>query len=271
LQQAIDYFGSQLGGDGAPLERVTTRLVRGYVAWLHDKQYAKTTIARRLAAVRSWLRYLCRIGKLPSNPAEGVRGPKLGRKLPNFLTEEAVTSLCTAPTDESAWGVRDRAILETIYSAGLRVSELAGLDVDDLDLAGGSAIIRGKGKKERLALLGGPAAQALRAWLKLRNSMTEEKRWGTTAVFLNKNGTRLTTRSVARVLAKYVQKTGLKGRTTPHTLRHSFATHLLDHGAEIRGVQELLGHASLSTTQIYTHLTTARLQDTYRQAHPRAN
>lgn len=167
-------------------------------------------------------------------------------------------------------GIRDRAILETLYSAGLRVSELVGLSLEDVDLDSGTAIVRGKGKRERLAILGKHAQLAIANWLSLRKVLLDQRNRSAEAVFLNKSGTRLTTRSVGRLVAKYLAEAGLDPRTSPHTLRHSFATHLLDRGADIRSVQELLGHRSLSTTQVYTHLTTSRLQESYRQAHPRA-
>jgi integrase/recombinase XerC len=269
LTQALGYFADQLGGSATP-SRVTTRLVRGYVAWLHDEGYAKSTICRRLAAVRSWFRHLCRVGKLTTNPADGVRGPKQGRKLPKLMSEEAVAKLCAAPKADTLLGLRDRALFETTYSGGLRVSELAGLNLEDLELTQAVALIRGKGKKERLAMLGDQAVAALKAWLKARAVAAEQKGWSSSAVFLNKNGTRLTTRSIARTLDKHLKQAGIDVAASPHTLRHSFATHLLNRGAEIRGVQELLGHANLSTTQIYTHLTTTKLHETYRQAHPRA-
>jgi integrase/recombinase XerC len=271
LEQAIGFFTKQLGGDTAGVGQISTRLVRSWLAWLHDQKYAKSTIARRLAAVRSWLRHLCRIGRLKANPADGIRGPKREKHLPQVLTETAVVQLCEAPDAASWFGLRDKAIFETIYSAGLRVSEASGLNVEDIDLDDGVAVVRGKGKKERLALLGKPAVSALKTWLKERATLTGGKQWNCPAAFLNKNGTRLTTRSMGRLMAKYLQQQGLDSRASPHTLRHSFATHMLDHGAEIRGVQELLGHEQLSTTQIYTHLSTTKLQDTYQQAHPRAS
>jgi len=167
-------------------------------------------------------------------------------------------------------GLRDRAILETLYSAGVRVSELTGLDVDDIDVDSGLATVRGKGKRERLALLGPQSLEALKTWLTAREGLLTNRSRQPTAVFLNKNGSRLTSRSVGRLLEKYLRGAGLDPRTSPHTLRHSFATHLLDRGADIRSVQELLGHRSLSTTQIYTHVTTNRLHDSYHKAHPRA-
>ncbi len=268
LTQALDFFRERLGKSSLEPAQLTTRLLRAYLAWLHEQGYAKTTIARRLAAVRSLCRFLCRQGTLTGNPADGLRGPRQDRKLPHFLSEDDLTRLLAAPPADTPLGLRDRAILETLYSAGLRVSELTGLDRDDLDLDSGLATVRGKGKRERLALLGPQALAALGRWLASRDAVPKAK--DRPAVFLNKNGTRLTSRSVGRLLEKYLAQAGLDPRTSPHTLRHSFATHLLDRGADIRSVQELLGHRSLANTQIYTHVTTTRLQDSYQQAHPRA-
>lgn len=270
LQQAAEFFHKALGGQDPQPQQLSARLIRSYLAWLHEQKYAKTTIARRLAAVRSWCRYLCRQGELPANPADALRGPRRDHKLPHFLTEEHLQRLLEAPPAKQPLGLRDRAILETLYSSGLRVSELAGLNLEDIDLDSGLAIIRGKGKRERLAPLGRFALKAIKHWLDARQEILKKRGRSQEALFLNKNASRLTPRSIGRLLEKYCAQAGLDPRTSPHTLRHSFATHLLDRGADIRSVQELLGHQSLSTTQIYTHLTTRRLQDMYQQAHPRA-
>jgi integrase/recombinase XerC len=271
LTQAQEFFQTKLPGRVNAPRDLTTRVLRGYLAWLHEQGYAKTTIARRMAAVRSWCRFLCRQGELETNPADGLRGPRQDKKLPHFLSEADIAKLLAAPPGDTPLGLRDRAILETLYSAGLRVSELTGLDLEDLDHDSGLAKVRGKGKRERLAVLGPHALEALTTWLAVRETMAGgPKARARTAVFLNKNGTRLTSRSVGRLLEKYLAQAALDPRTSPHTLRHSFATHLLDHGADIRGVQELLGHRSLATTQVYTHVTTHRLRDSYHKAHPRA-
>jgi integrase/recombinase XerC len=269
LTQALTFFRERLGKQTLEPAQLTTRLARAYLAWLHEQGYAKTTVARRLAAVRSWIRFLCRQGVLRTNPADGLRGPRQDKRLPHFLSEADLLRLLQAPPADTPPGLRDRAILETLYSAGLRVSELTGLDLDDLDLDSGLATVRGKGKRERLALLGPHALAALQRWLACRAGWYSGGR-AVNAVFLNKNGTRLTSRSVGRLLVKYLTQAGIDPRTSPHTLRHSFATHLLDRGADIRSVQELLGHRSLATTQIYTHVTTTRLNESYQQAHPRA-
>jgi integrase/recombinase XerC len=269
LGQALEFFRGRLGGQTLKPAQVTTRLLRSYVAWLHEQGYAKTTMARRIAAVRSFCRFLCRHGLLETSPADGLRGPRQDKKLPHFLNEKDIVRLLETPATDSPLGWRDRAILETLYSAGLRVAELTGLNVDDVDLDSGLATVRGKGKRERLALLGPQALSALKQWLERRDAVLAQTR-SQRAVFLNRRGTRLTTRSVGRLLEKYLALAGLDPRTSPHTLRHSFATHLLDRGADIRSVQELLGHRSLATTQVYTHVTTQRLRDSYQKAHPRA-
>jgi integrase/recombinase XerC len=270
LAQALEFFQTKLNKPSPRPDQLTTRLLRAYLAWLHEQSYAKATIARRLAAVRSWCRFLCRQGVLTANPATGLRSPKQEKILPHFMGNQDMGKLLDSPEEEKPLGARDQAILETLYSAGLRVSELTGLDVGDLDLDGGVATIRGKGKKERLALLGKSAVKTLRLWLKTRAGLLGPKIATQSAVFINRRRTRLSSRSVGRMLTKYLALAGLDPRYSPHTLRHSFATHLLDAGADIRSVQELLGHSSLGTTQIYAHVSTQRLRDRYHQAHPRA-
>jgi integrase/recombinase XerC len=270
LTQALEFFRTKITGALDPA-RLTTRVLRAYTVWLHEQGYAKSTVARRIAAVRSWCRFLCRQGTLTANPADGLRGPRQEKKLPHFLSEEALQTLLAAPPADTPAGLRDRAILEVLYSAGLRVSELTGLNISDLDLDSGLATVRGKGKRERLALLGPQALEALGRWLAVRGSLQRPGRGAAMdALFLSVKGTRLTSRSVGRLLEKYLAQAGLDPRTSPHSLRHSFATHLLDRGADIRSVQELLGHRSLGTTQIYTHVTTNRLRESYDKAHPRA-
>jgi integrase/recombinase XerC len=270
LTQAVEFFGTRLGAAAPRPQQLSTRLLRAYLAFLHEQGYARSTIARRLAAVRSWCRFLCRQGVLASNPATGLRGPRQEKKLPRFFSREEMLRLLDAPSGDTALGLRDRAILETLYSAGLRVGELVGLNLADLDLTEGLATVRGKGRKERLALLGPPSTAAINAWLPARQVLAGPRSPTQPALFLNRRGTRLTTRSVGRLLARYLTVAGLDPEASPHTLRHSFATHLLDAGADIRSVQELLGHRSLGTTQMYTHLSTQRLRDSYHKAHPRA-
>ncbi len=269
LDSLLVYFNEQLGQVPPPQE-VTVRILRGYVAYLHECQYARTTIARRLACLRSFFRYCCREGITENNPAKPLRTPRVGRKLPHFLTSDQVAMLLEAPPANQTQGLRDRAILETIYSAGLRVAELVGLNVSTWDRDADILRVLGKGRKERIAPVGSFAARALTHWLGVREPSPDARPEDADAMFLNKFGGRLTTRSVGRMMEKYLKLTGLDRLTSPHTLRHSFATHLLDGGADLRSVQELLGHKSLTTTQIYTHVSTRRLRETYEKAHPHA-
>jgi integrase/recombinase XerC len=269
LHALVDYLADDDGTCPAP-GSITTGELRGFVSALHEAGYAKSSIARRMASVRSFIKFGQREGWAKSNPAKALRNPRKSRNLPHFLSTDEVSKLLDAPQGDSAAVARDRAILETLYSAGLRVSELVGLVDGDLDFAAGIVRVRGKGRKERLAPIGSYAARALQRWLAVRTLSPREKTGREAPVFTNKFGTRLTTRSVARMLEKYLKQTGLDSRTSPHTLRHSFATHLLDRGADIRSVQELLGHKSLVTTQIYTHVSTANLKAAYEKAHPRA-
>jgi integrase/recombinase XerC len=269
LTALAEYLADEEGKPPAP-GSITTVELRGFVSALHEAGFAKSSIARRLASVRSFLRFGQREGWNKANPAKALRNPRKSHKLPHYLSNDDVGKLLAAPQGEAAMARRDRAILETLYSAGLRVSELVGLTDGDVDLSAGIVRVRGKGKKERLSPIGSYAAKALKRWLAVRQLSPREKQGREAPVFTNKFGTRLTTRSVARMLEKYLQLTGLDQRTSPHTLRHSFATHLLDRGADIRSVQELLGHKSLVTTQIYTHVSTANLKAAYEKAHPRA-
>lgn len=269
LHALAEYLADGDGSCPAP-GSITTGELRGFVSALHEAGYAKSSISRRLASVRSFMRFGQRAGWAKSNPAKALRNPRKSRKLPHFLTTEEVGKLLDAPQGISSQAVRDRAILETLYSAGLRVSELVGMCDGDLDLTAGIVRVRGKGRKERLSPIGSYAAKALQQWFDVRTLSPREPAGREAPVFVNRFGTRLTTRSVARMLEKYLKETGLDSRTSPHTLRHSFATHLLDRGADIRSVQELLGHKSLVTTQIYTHVSTASLKAAYEKAHPRA-
>jgi integrase/recombinase XerC len=269
LTALAEYLG-QIYGERLPEPQgIDTQLLRGYLTGMHDAGYAATTIARRLASLRSFFRFGQREGWTKGNPARPLRTPRKPRKLPHFLSTQEIGRLLAAPSARDPMAARDRAILETMYSAGLRVSEVVGLDELDLDFSGGLLTVRSKGKRERLAPLGSFAAQALRTWLKQRD-LGAQPLAGRRPVFTNRFSGRLTTRSIARMLEKYLKTTGLDRRTTPHSLRHSFATHLLDRGADIRSVQELLGHKSLNTTQIYTHVSTASLREVYERAHPRA-
>jgi integrase/recombinase XerC len=269
LSCLTEYLGEVLGRMPKPGE-ITALDLRGYLAALHEAGYAKSSVARRLASLRSFFRFAQREGLAEGNPAKPLRNPRPERKLPHFLSTDEIGRLLETPPRDESLGLRDRAILEIMYSAGLRVSEAVGINDEDLDLEAGLVRVRGKGKRERLAPLGRFAVRAVRRWLNSRQLSAREPHNGLAPVFVNKFGRRLTTRSVARLLEKHIRAAGLDSRTSPHTLRHSFATHLLDRGADIRSVQELLGHKSLVTTQIYTHVSTAGLREAYDRAHPRA-
>lgn len=250
--------------------------VRAFLAHLaSERGLARTTIARKAAAIRAFFRFLARRGIVAGNPAQAVSAPRKRETLPRFLPEEGVALLLLAPDATRPDGLRDRAILEVLYASGMRAGELVALDVDDVAFTdegeGEARVRRGKGNKERVALLGRAAVDALNDYLTNgRPTLAGRGKRATTALFLNKLGGRLSDRGVRRLFDKYCEQAGAAIKATPHMLRHSFATHLLDRGADLRVVQELLGHADLSTTQVYTHVTTARLKDTYTRAHPRA-
>lgn len=264
----LDYLNDQQPGGLPALAELHVQTLRGYVAYLHECQYARATLARRLASLRSFFRYCQREGWVSTNPARALRTPKAGRKLPHFLTAEQITQLLEAPPAHEPEGIRDRAMLETMYSGGLRVAELVGLNVESWDRDANVLRVLGKGRKERIAPVGRYAARALGHWLGVRTPDLNAPPAQQAALFLNRFGRRLTTRSIGRMIEKYLALAGLTRLTTPHTLRHSFATHLLDRGADLRSVQELLGHQNLTTTQIYTHVSTRRMQETYVQSHP---
>jgi integrase/recombinase XerD len=272
LSRYAAYLASQGVPDGTRAEEAH---VAGFVASLsgtefsEGRRYRASSVARALAAVRTFHLFLVREGETSSNPADGVARPKVPRTLPRPLSLPEVQSILEFPDGLDAAGVRDRAILETLYGAGIRVSELVGMDVDDVDLDEGSVLVRGKGNKERVVPLGRFATAALSAYLtRARPTLAGARSGG--ALFLNQRGGRLTRQGAARILNSAARRAGLSKPVTPHTLRHSFATHLLEGGADIRVVQELLGHATLSTTQIYTLVTGERLREEYFAAHPRA-
>lgn len=267
--RSLELDLTENGGCPAPGD-ITTLHLRGYVSRLHEAGLAKTTIARRLASLRSFFRFGRRDGWADSNPAKPLRNPRKSRTLPHFLSTDELDKLLRAPKGKDWQGKRDRAMLETLYSAGLRVSELVGLNDGDIDLRAGLMRVRGKGKKERFAPLGSFALEAVETYLDARMRKWPNKTGLNVETFFNRFGGRITVRSAARMLEKYLKIADLDRRTSPHTLRHSFATHLLDRGADIRSVQELLGHKSLITTQIYTHVSTANLKAVYEKAHPRA-
>lgn len=248
---------------GTPIEKVDTLTARRFLAHLKEKGYAKRTIARKLAVLRSFFKFLSREGYLKSNPLSITSSMKLDKKLPIFLDVNKIAQLIESPGKNELLGLRDRAILETLYSTGIRVSELVSLDIERVDFIGGVIKVFGKGKKERITPIGEGALGAIKEYLAKRSLESR-------AVFLNRRGGRLKEGGIRRLLGKYIRRLSLKENISPHTLRHSFATHLLDKGADLRSVQELLGHMNLSTTQIYTHVTTERLKSAYDKAHPRA-
>ena len=268
----LEQFIGFMAEDGKDkVHDVDHLLLRRYLARLRDRGYARSTIARNLASLRSFFTFLCLEGYADTNPVKAVRTPRQERRLPHFLSTQEVERLLNAPDDSAPAGRRDRAILETLYSTGARVSELVAMDVDDLDFISDLVLVRGKRRKERLCPLGRYAVAVLTEHLASRGIARERVGFCRGPLFLNRQGTRMTDRSVRRMLDKYLGKADLSARTSPHTLRHSFATHLLSNGADLRSVQELLGHASLSSTQVYTHLTPERLKAVYDKAHPRAS
>ena len=243
--------------------------IREFLAYLYAQNYTKSTTARKLATLRSFYKFLIRRGLVSVNPLSTIRTPKQEKRLPKCLDLEQVQKLLEAPGDGDLLSARDKAMLEVLYSSGIRVSELVELETADLDLQEGVLRVKGKGRKDRLTPIGSQAIKALQRYFELRQSGGGQPMTG--RVFLNKHGESLSTRSVRRKLDKYLVAAGLDPGISPHTLRHSFATHLLNNGADLRSVQELLGHQSLSTTQVYTHLTTSRMKEVYDAAHPRAS
>jgi integrase/recombinase XerC len=268
LSQFLEFLTPE--GEEPVLEEVNYRQLRAFLA--HSlKGRDKSTVARKLSALRTFFKYLQRQGVLAQNPAKLAPSPKVGKSLPHFLTVDEVFHLLGYAKGDEFGARRDRAILEIFYAGGLRLSELAGLNLGDLDRKEGVVRVWGKGAKERLAFLGTAARQALAVYLPLRALLLEGKgRQGETALFLNFRGSRLSARGVARVVEKWARLAGLSGGLTPHGLRHSFATHLLEGKADLRAVQELLGHASISSTQRYLHLNLDYLMEEYDKAHPRS-
>jgi len=265
LEEFLRSAGCRTPGEASSV------ILRRFAAGLHAAGYAASSVARKLASTRSFYAFGQREGWVPANPAKPLRSPKRSRKLPKFLTGEEIGRLLAAPQPARAGGLRDRAILEVMYSSGVRVQELANLNDADLDLRGGTIRVRGKGRRERMGIIGSHAQRAVQAWIASRpRRAIASSRTAPQPLFTNKFGGRLSVRGAARLLEKHLAVAGLSRRASPHTLRHSFATHLLDAGADIRSVQELLGHKSLVTTQIYTHVSTTRLLDAFDKAHPRA-
>jgi integrase/recombinase XerC len=245
-------------------------VIRVFLSHLRDKNYCKSTVARKLATLRSFYKFLLRRGRVEVNPVAGIRTPKQDKRLPKALSIEDVERLLNNCDTTTLLGARDRAILETLYSTGIRVSELVALNVGDVDLNSNVIHVRGKGKKERVIPIGPGAVQAVLHYMDMRRSALSRSGQDPEALFVNKHGQRLSTRSVRRKLDKYLLEAGLDLSISPHTLRHSFATHMLQRGADLRSLQEMLGHQSLSTTQIYTHLSKTKVKREYDESHPRA-
>jgi integrase/recombinase XerC len=265
----LEFFGF-LRTSGVSSPREVDRLaLRDYLAHLMKQGFVKTSIARKLSAIRSFYRYLVREGIISTSPVATTSSPKLDRRLPSFLTPEEVKRLLQAPDSATPQGQRDRAILELLYASGLRVSELARLNREHVDLDTHEIRVWGKGSKERIVLMGEPAIKALTAYLDDgRPKLLAKKR--SNALFINRYGARIPERRIQRILEKYAGLAGIDKRVYPHMLRHTFATHMLDGGADLRVVQELLGHADLSSTQIYTHVTKSQARKVYLSAHPMA-
>jgi integrase/recombinase XerC len=287
LVQFGQYLAGEIGrpiGAPEPAEKLTPQQVddkavkcepltiREFLAYLYGQNYTKSTTARKLATLRSFYKFLIRRGVVAANPLSTIRTPKQEKRLPKCLDLDQVQKLLDAPGDGDLLAARDKAMLEVLYSSGIRVSELVELETADMDLQEGVLRVKGKGRKDRLTPIGSQAIKALQRYFEMRNTDVRcQQSRDAGRVFLNKHGEALSTRSVRRKLDKYLVAAGLDPGISPHTLRHSFATHLLNNGADLRSVQELLGHQSLSTTQIYTHLTTARMKEAYDAAHPRAD
>ena len=269
LRQFGEFLAAGPQGDAPPgPEKIDTLTVRGFVARLSREGLGKASIARKLSAVRSFLGHAEREGRIKSNPARGVATPRVPKGLPRDLTVDEMFNLLEHIRGDDLAAARDLAILELLYAAGLRVSELTGLNLEDVDLSAGVVRVLGKGGKERLVPFGSKAARALRRWRDRSQELRAKS--GQLAVFLNLRGGRLTDRSVRRILNRRLREAAIRARVSPHALRHSFATHLLGAGADLRAIQELLGHASLSTTQRYTHVSTDAIMRVYDKAHPRA-
>ena len=256
---------------GSP--EIEPSLIRVYLGELYRRSVKKTTIMRKVASLRAFFRFLVREGRIGFNPAELVQTPRLEKHIPTVLPVEEAFSLVGLDFPDTPLGARDRAILELLYSSGIRVNELTKLDLDDVDLREGLIKVRGKGKKERIVPVGGPAVEAIKKYIEKRSEILKKSRFERDVefpVFIGSRGTRITTRSVGRIVDQYVLKHGIHKKISPHTLRHTFATHLMEGGADLRVIQELLGHESLSTTQRYTSMSAQRLMEVYDRAHPKA-
>jgi tyrosine recombinase XerC len=268
-QRDLTQFADYMGEKQIPLRKADNIQIRGFMAHLHERKLKKSTLARKLAAVRSFYQFGVKKKWIAENPAKVVAIPKQEKRVPSFLSEEEMASFLEVPTPGKPLDLRDQAALELLYATGIRVSELVGINLEDVNFGERLVRVRGKGKKERLVPFGRVADDRLSTYLKLRPRLLGEN-IGERALFLNYQGGRITSRSVERIVDKYIRLTAVKRKISPHSLRHSFASHLLSRGADLRVIQELLGHESLATTQKYTHLDLGRLMDVYRKSHPRS-
>lgn len=274
LAQFREYMtlpGQEGNTPSMTIERLDHQLILEYLVHLHSQKIENSSKSRKISAIRSFCKFLCKEGALEQNPAKLIRLPKVPRKIPGYLSVDDCARLIESPDLSTPMGLRDRSILELLYACGIRVSECAGMNLEDINFKEDLILVRGKGKKERIVPFGRHCHAALEAYLQARRSfyrsrISEEK----SPLFLSHVGTRLTTRSIARMVEKYVRKSGLMQKISPHGIRHSFATHLLNSGADLRSIQELLGHKTLSTTQKYTHLSIGHLMEQYDKAHPKA-
>ncbi len=267
LRQFQEFLGARKHGQD-DVKSIDHRVIRHFLSFLHQRRYKKSSIGRKVASLRAFFRFLHRERVVEVNPAKIVATPKAEKKHPRFLTVDDAFRLMEAPDEKTLQGLRDKAILEVFYASGVRISELAGLNEEDVDLGIGLMKVLGKGKKERIVTLGSHATQAVQNYLKAKEVLPAEQK--KTPMFLNRYGKRLSGRGIRRVVEKYVNQAVISNRISPHGLRHSFATHLLDGGADLRSIQELLGHVSLATTQKYTHLSMDKLMEVYDRTHPRA-
>ena len=261
----LTHFVSSEKGEHCSASDIDHLLLRRFIALL-NKSAKKSSIGRKLAAIRSFFKYLLRHGAISKNPAELISTPKKENRLPFHLDIDQATTLMEAPSDDEKYALRDRAILEMLYSSGLRVSELTSLNISEVDLSGGMVRVMGKGGKQRIVPVGSRAVEAIREYLEDRDELT-----GTGPLFLNTRGDRINRRSVTRIVDTHVLRIAAFKHISPHILRHTFATHMLEGGADLRAIQELLGHASLSTTQKYTHVGIDKLMEVYDKAHPKAH
>lgn len=265
----LEQFSAYLSTRKVSLKEIDHRVLRGFLAKLYQKQDKKSTVSRKLAAIRSLFQFCIKKKWLEDNPAKLVSTPRQDKPVPSFLSEEEMTRFLELPESDKPLDLRDKSLLELLYATGVRVSELVGINVPDVNFSDQLIRVKGKGKKERIVPFGEPARNSLQDYFRVRRTLNKGK-IDEEAVFLNFRGERLTTRSVERIVAKYIRRTAMQRKVSPHSLRHSFASHLLSRGADLRVIQELLGHESLATTQKYTHLDLKRLLDVYRKNHPRS-